>query len=1277
MDSKKIGTIIAGIAAIVILILLFRGCSSCLNNCNCGGDEDSSCEHEYGEWLIEEAPTLTEWGYVYQMCSKCGGANKISLDPFNSYSGHYTKRIVKEPTCTETGIAEYTFSNLTFTVELAKLSHTFNYTAENDDTTKDKFICECGETYFSEHSYIKGACSYCNAVMPVTVTYVEKDGSTQTINQLYGDSFINQERESTTQSYFHGWFDEKGNLYDGGFILEKDLTVYAKWESVVLVSSYQDFLKIYDAPDKVYRLTQNIDMAGNLLQPIPQFNGIIDGLNEENGSNFTIENFLLTTDSTVSNFGLFAVNNGMVKNIDFKSCLFSGSIGWNSGGALGGIVGVNNGKIYNVNINNAEFNFNLTKREKTNNTYTLSIGVLTAKNNKDIQKVTVNSSLNLHVSCGFDTGLGDLSYNQKHYFYVGAVAGYNSGNIAEGNSDLTADFTMELYHGPGDSMTGYAYYGSFVGYNGAKGSISRSYSVANLNIKTPTVYNSNWSIASSHVEHTHERSRIGGFVGVNGDEAEISECFASGIIGGYAGTSNYVGGFVGSNEGTADVKSCYCSTSVSTTASAGGVSMGGFAGVNNAVIQNSYSTGSVSSPNTATVGGFIGTNEQGASITKTYTTSNTTATSGTAGIFTGVNKGIISKSYYTNDIIFKKGSTSQGTLSVTTDLTEIAFNELITKSFLTQNLYWDEEGWYIGSDNNPFLTWEFEKLHNYGEPTVILPNCETAGFTVYECVDCGLIFITDVIEPLGHNYIFEYEKESWIAPTHTQAGKEYYGCDHGGAYNTSQHIHEVTVAPLPHDDTSNISCENLSYDGSIYTYLCSCGEIIEVNPADIVHVEEFVSPVTPTCGTYNELTGKWENPQQGNMDGAICSVCKVILRGCEVLEPHSFTSENTIVLQKVSCTQIGIIQKTCSICSFVHEEEEPMLEHSYKSNPLKCDTCDQDRFTVDATFRAINSSDDLKTITPGGHYYLNCNIELANQVFTPLLSANNPFVGIFLSNGYKIKNLNLTAENQGEFIGGLFASVGLNGYVIGLTIENLTVTATNVNALNIGGIAGINNGTISNCSITGAIIVNLTASATRSSVGVASTSFDYNFGGIVANNGDNGLVSNCSVSANINAKYVIDTNLAPINVSQYFKDLINNTSLTNNVELSLGAIAGVNSGNIKECSSSATFTSSLNLSNKVSGLNRGKAFTYLALNEGGLCGINSGSISNCVAKADSSFLHTKDDARIYQNNEIKVLNVVLKQECYQITDNAVFENNYVGVIGKTTNSSKITDLTVN
>ncbi len=1265
MNSKKLGIIISSAVLLLVLIIVIPACK------NCKKQEQAECEHNYGEWVMELYPTYSEWGGGYRICSKCNKKDEESIPPY--MLNHYTIKILREPTCTQKGVAEYSFGSAIFTLDVDVVPHPYAYVEGSEQPDKDKFVCECGEVSYADHYYINGGCHYCAKIQPLKIEYVDANGDTSSIDLLYGDNFVNQERQNSPTSYFLGWFDERDNLLDENTVIYQNTTVYAKWQTRHLISSAEDFMGIYDNPSYAYTLTCDIDMRGELLQPIPHFDGIIDGYDEQNDKNFVIKNFVLSSDATISNYGLFAVNNGTIKNITFKDCYFSGTIGWESGGALGTIVGLNKGDVYGVNLDNAVLSANIYKAIEDYQTLNFSVGLFVGKNTGKIQHSNINGKIFVTAeSKARGTAWSDVK--QYHYFYVGGACGYNLGELSEIYVQITGDLKTAATHTIHDQMHIYSYLGGAIGLN--VGAVNHSYSVSTLTHATisPSHY-------SGYQDTACEYNLCGAFIGVNGESGNISECFSKGSVYGFASNANNVGGFVGENCGTATVRSCYSYADVTVTAEASGVSLGGFAGVNSAVIQNSYSVGAVESQVYATIGGFIGNNASGGTIAKTYTTSSLTTKSGVAGIFAGVNSGTVSKSYYTSNIIFKQGSATQGNMSVATEVSEIAFNDLITESFLTNNLYWDTEGWYIGSDNNPFLTWEFEKIHNYAQPIVVLPDCENAGFTVYECLDCGLIFITDVVQPLGHDLSQEYQKESWIAPTHTTTGKQYYLCDHGTQSQVDAHVHEVIVDVLGHDEPQNVSCEQLLFDGTNYLYKCSCSQAgnevyIPVDKSVISHTPQNVSYVAPVCGALNEQSGIWEGSMAGNRAGRICSVCNIVLYGCESIQPHSFDFTNAQVIQEASCMQEGILKVTCSLCQYECEYHEDLLEHSYVNSPLTCDACNQQRFVLDGSFVEISTVQELKNIIPNANYYLTCDIDLTNTPFTPLFSESDPFVGIFLSNGYKIKNLNLTAENQSVYYGGIFSAIGTEGKVVGLVVENVSITVTNVAKLKIGAIAGINNGEISSCSVVGNITFNLTAQITRNTVGVSSTSFDCVFGAITAENNADAKVIDCSTTANIDANYTIDTLLSPENVSNYFKDLINNTTLTNNVNLSLGAICGINKGLLLNSCFSASLNSTLDLSNKVSGISRGKAFTYFTLNEGAICGINSGEITSCSAKAKTSFIHTKEQGATISNNQISVLGVVLKQEYYKVIDNAVFEEQYLGLIANTTSSSIVNDLAV-
>lgn len=150
------------------------------------------------------------------------------------------------------------------------------------------------------------------------------------------------------------------------------------------------------------------------------------------------------------------------------------------------------------------------------------------------------------------------------------------------------------------------------------------------------------------------------------------------------------------------------------------------------------------------------------------------------------------------------------------------------------------------------------------------------------------------------------------------------------------------------------------------------------------------------------------------------------------------------------------------------------------------------------------------------------NIDLSGIELDPIGTFKAPFNGVFDGNGYVIKNIKINSLHYDEKnitltpTTGLFGTIGVNGIVENLTIENLTVISNSDNdgiipendtsSYYIGGIAGYNKGVINNCTIKG----NSSITVDRN-IDTASGYRNVNIyvGGITGNN--EGKISYCSV----------------------------------------------------------------------------------------------------------------------------------------------------------------------
>lgn len=110
-----------------------------------------------------------------------------------------------------------------------------------------------------------------------------------------------------------------------------------------------------------------------------------------------------------------------------------------------------------------------------------------------------------------------------------------------------------------------------------------------------------------------------------------------------------------------------------------------------------------------------------------------------------------------------------------------------------------------------------------------------------------------------------------------------------------------------------------------------------------------------------------------------------------------------------------------------------------------------------------------------GNPSLNCtlthDIDLSGTEWEPVGDRNNVYTGTFDGNGHTISNLTITKENLsfGDDCG-MFGRVGTNATIKDLTLESVRLNV-GADGILIGALAGSNQGTISNCKVSGNISV--------------------------------------------------------------------------------------------------------------------------------------------------------------------------------------------------------------
>lgn len=223
------------------------------------------------------------------------------------------------------------------------------------------------------------------------------------------------------------------------------------------------------------------------------------------------------------------------------------------------------------------------------------------------------------------------------------------------------------------------------------------------------------------------------------------------------------------------------------------------------------------------------------------------------------------------------------------------------------------------------------------------------------------------------------------------------------------------------------------------------------------------------------------------------------------------------------------------------------------------------------------------------------DISLGGVEFTPIPS----FGGTFEGNGHTISNLSVSA---GVSPAGLFGIVAPSGVVRELTVEG-TVDPEG-SAKRVGGIAGENHGTVSNCVFTGTVngaqsvggIVGLNAAEgvlrrCEMNGGVFGKAMT---GGVAGEN--RGTLSYCTNRAYVNTNTLdpsISADRLEVNMTGGLLSLISPDTF--NVATDSGGVAGYSDGSLLGCVNHGTV-----------------GYQHIGYNVGGIVGRSSGNLSACV-----------------------------------------------------------------
>ena len=194
--------------------------------------------------------------------------------------------------------------------------------------------------------------------------------------------------------------------------INNDLSVKLSGEgteaSPYIIDNVGKFNKINEATDKFYQLSRDLDFTNvESFTPITTFAGTFDG----NG--MTISN--ITLNITDGNGGIFAENNGTIKNLTVEESEVTKTGSLEHNGGIGILVGINNKELSNCHITNSTLNATPTSTGTDT-----GIGLLCGKNtskNSFISECTVTS--------------GNITMKGSTTSNIGGLVGYNYGGKVE------------------------------------------------------------------------------------------------------------------------------------------------------------------------------------------------------------------------------------------------------------------------------------------------------------------------------------------------------------------------------------------------------------------------------------------------------------------------------------------------------------------------------------------------------------------------------------------------------------------------------------------------------------------------------------------------------------------------------------------------------------------------------------------------------------------------------------------------------------------------------
>ena len=239
-------------------------------------------------------------------------------------------------------------------------------------------------------------------------------------------------------------------------------------------------------------------------------------------------------------------------------------------------------------------------------------------------------------------------------------------------------------------------------------------------------------------------------------------------------------------------------------------------------------------------------------------------------------------------------------------------------------------------DEYIFITKEELKEHNYNI-NIYEVTCESDGYTVKECIDCGYKVIKDIVKSTGHTI------GEWIIDSNSNCSID--GHMHTYCINCDMYF-EQTINKLGHDFTITTTKEATCSEKGIYEYYCNrCHELYKV---DIPKVEHNYKKQIVFGDDYNNIKNHYPYVMIGNeKEIYTCVDCGYIKKWSDTYSGVYMSSASScahelsdwVIVSEASCESIGLMHKVCLKCENIVNLVSSHGGHDYIYHNGKNPTC--------------------------------------------------------------------------------------------------------------------------------------------------------------------------------------------------------------------------------------------------------------------------------------------------------------------------------------------------